>query len=259
MAGKKTSNLDAGVPPYDGASLVALSVPDPIVGGYKSRKALLSDVAPAATAGASARFLNLAGSDFAGELDASGDTVLRFADITDTQVTTATFAGDTSLTDLGVLGCSNLSALDVTDCSSLATLDVSTDATLTSLIVSGCNALTSINAQGTGISALDVSALQGLAALSLNGLSLLESLDASNCPLLGGVDVGDCSSLTSIDASGCALPSAVVDAILAQLDANGESGGTVDLSGGTNEAPSAAGLAAKATLEGRGWTVTVTA
>lgn len=68
----------------------------------------------------------------------------------------------------------------------------------------------------------------------------------------------------NFDMSGCALPEADVDAILVLLANLDGTGGTtsydnhlVDLSGGTNAPPGAAGLAAKTTLEGRGNTVTV--
>lgn len=66
------------------------------------------------------------------------------------------------------------------------------------------------------------------------------------------------------DCSNNALSQASVDNVLVRLAALDGTGGTtsydnktVDLSGGTDAAPSATGLAAKATLEGRGCTVTV--
>lgn len=53
----------------------------------------------------------------------------------------------------------------------------------------------------------------------------------------------------------CALDETSVDNILVSLDAAGQSGGTVDVSGGTSSAPGVSGLAAKLSLEGKGWTV----
>jgi len=47
-----------------------------------------------------------------------------------------------------------------------------------------------------------------------------------------------------------------VDNVLADLVTSGTTGGTLNIAG-SNAAPSAAGLANKTTLEGRGWTVTV--
>lgn len=52
------------------------------------------------------------------------------------------------------------------------------------------------------------------------------------------------------------LPESVVDAILVQLDNNGQSNGTVNVGGTGNAAPSAAGSTAAANLTGKGWSVT---
>lgn len=58
-----------------------------------------------------------------------------------------------------------------------------------------------------------------------------------------------------IRAQNCGLTQAMVDAALVDTDVSGASNGTLNL-GGTNAAPSAVGLAAKANLIARGWTVT---
>lgn len=54
----------------------------------------------------------------------------------------------------------------------------------------------------------------------------------------------------------CNLDQISVDNILVSIDSAGQSGGTLDLDGGTSSPPSATGLAAKSSLEGKGWTVT---
>jgi hypothetical protein len=54
----------------------------------------------------------------------------------------------------------------------------------------------------------------------------------------------------------CALNQTSVDNILVSLDTAGQSNGTVGIYGGTSAAPSATGLAAKASLQAKGWTVT---
>jgi len=54
----------------------------------------------------------------------------------------------------------------------------------------------------------------------------------------------------------CALDQTSVDNILVSLDTAGQSNGTVNIDGGTSAAPSATGLAAKASLQSKGWTVT---
>lgn len=82
----------------------------------------------------------------------------------------------------------------------------------------------------------------------------------------------NCSSLTSFPSGvfdscpstiyngawqNCALSQQSVDNILVSLNTAGQSNGVVNIDGGTSSAPGAAGLAAKASLEGKGWTVTV--
>lgn len=81
----------------------------------------------------------------------------------------------------------------------------------------------------------------------------------------------DCTSLTTFPAGmfdtcaatnfnsawyGCALTQTSVDNILVSLDTAGQSNGIVNLDGGTSSAPGAPGLAAKAALIVKGWTVT---
>jgi hypothetical protein len=55
--------------------------------------------------------------------------------------------------------------------------------------------------------------------------------------------------------SNCSLSQASVDNILISLDNAGQSGGQVNVDGGTSSAPGPAGLAAKASLQGKGWTI----
>lgn len=84
----------------------------------------------------------------------------------------------------------------------------------------------------------------------------IQDLNVSGISLTD-LDVSELNALAGLNASGNDFVESVVDAILLAL-ANGPiSNGTVDLSGGTSATPSAAGLISKATLEGRGWTVTV--
>jgi hypothetical protein len=61
----------------------------------------------------------------------------------------------------------------------------------------------------------------------------------------------------SVAWSNCALSSQSVDNILVSLDTAGQSNGTVSIDGGTNSYPGAAGLAAKASLEAKGWSVSI--
>lgn len=64
-----------------------------------------------------------------------------------------------------------------------------------------------------------------------------------------------CTNFTNAFNS-CKLTQSTVDNILTELVTANKSNGTVNITGGTSSAPSATGLAAKATLVSRGWTVT---
>jgi hypothetical protein len=68
------------------------------------------------------------------------------------------------------------------------------------------------------------------------------------------MDVSGNPTITLLDLSGCALDD--VDQLFIDLDANGAINGTVDVSGGTNAAPTGASSAARANLVTNGWTVT---
>lgn len=54
----------------------------------------------------------------------------------------------------------------------------------------------------------------------------------------------------------CALDATSVNNILVSIESNGTSNGTLNMTGGTNAAPTGAGATAKTALQGRGWTVT---
>lgn len=63
------------------------------------------------------------------------------------------------------------------------------------------------------------------------------------------------TGLMHLDLSSCNLVVDSTNAVLITTNDFGTSGGFIDLSGGTNAAPTGAGLAAKAALIARGWTV----
>ena len=115
-----------------------------------------------------------------------------------------------------------------------------------------------------------------LATISIQGFSSLTSISFPALTTViggmmgGGLAIGNNSSLTTVDISalttlpanpyfgwyGCAFSQATVDHILVRMVATNATNGNLQINGGTSAAPSATGLAAKATLEGRGWSVT---
>jgi hypothetical protein len=112
----------------------------------------------------------------------------------------------------------------------------------------GMNALTTLN--------LPALVLVGAGGINMGGglANLLATFSmGSTLKSIGG----------NVSFAGCALNQASVDGILVSLAALDGTGGTtayssktVTLTGGTNSTPSATGLTAKATLQGRGCTVT---
>jgi hypothetical protein len=107
----------------------------------------------------------------------------------------------------------------------------------------------------------DNSALQQLVlgaypfpSIDLGGTALTE-LIASGAALTS-LDASVVPQLSSIDLSGCAFPTAAVDSLFNQLYANAFPGGTIDISGGTNAAPTAASDTARTWLLANGWSIT---
>lgn len=93
------------------------------------------------------------------------------------------------------------------------------------------------------IYSLDLSDMQGLSQLY------------HCCSVLTHINITGSVGLIDVDLTNNALTQASVDHVLITLDQNGLSNGYVDLSGGTNLAPSVAGTAAAANLTGKGWNV----
>ncbi len=103
-----------------------------------------------------------------------------------------------------------------------------------------------------GCTAEDASALISVDAY---GVTSLFNLDLYYCENLSTINVSGCTRLQYIYAYGGALSQAAVDQLLRDLVANGVTDGYLTLAAGNNAPPSADGLAAKAILLSRGWTV----
>lgn len=160
----------------------------------------------------------------------------------------------------------NLVDVDISDCDIPGTSTRS----LTSVNLSGSTAVTQLRLDDSDFSAgvPNISGLTSLELLDLDQCSISGVLDVSASTTLSYIDVfgnagltsliiSDTQPITDLYAYECALTETAVDDILVVLSNNGQSGGYVDLRDGTNAVPSSTGLAAKATLEGNGWTVDV--
>ena len=179
------------------------------------------------------------------------------------------------------LGWNSLTAVDLSGMSSLITVDISDQNSpnvldenyLTSVNLTGCTAIEELRLDDSDFSngIPDISDLIVLQYIDLDQCGITGTVDLSNFPSLKGFDLSDNTSLTSVTISSsqplgdgfsiniynCALLPSAVDDILIALAANAINNGYVDLTGGTNAIPGVTGLAAKVTLEGRGWTVDV--
>jgi hypothetical protein len=122
--------------------------------------------------------------------------------------------------------------------------------------------------------------IPNMSSISLLNLTTCGSINISNLILPTVIDLtnlsGDCANVSirynanlstiwlplhlnclmfQLDTN--ALMQSCVDDILAKIDGHGLSNGVIQLTGGTNESPSSAGLISKANLEAKGWTIDV--
>ncbi len=112
-----------------------------------------------------------------------------------------------------------------------------------SLSVSNANQLVTLS-----LPAFTTAINTGMAIFSVNNC---QSLTTINIPVLATLPNNAWFSF-----NGNALSQATVDNLLAKFVATGATNNQVYLDGGANATPSSAGLASKATLVSRGWTIT---
>jgi len=171
---------------------------------------------------------------------------------------------DTLIYDLQ-LGGSSIVSLDLSGLDHLLSIAVSGSITLTSINLEKAKQLQFIATDGTSIGpTVDFSsnlALQTLihgnatAAITINltGLRWLSTVYFTNDSNLTTIIANSLPSMRNFTALNCFLSQSTVDLVLGLLVQNNQRNGNVQLNGGTSSAPSAAGLANKATLLSRGW------
>ena len=154
-------------------------------------------------------------------------------------------------------------SFDASNCSNLTSLNVEYNS-ITTLDVSGCTALTTLACYHNQLSTLDVSGCTALTTLNVC-YNQLSTLGVSGCTALttlacydnqlSTLDVSGCTALTNLNCFGNKLTETVVNNILTTINGFGTSNGSLSLHGGTNAAPSGAGLTATASLQLRSWSV----
>lgn len=114
---------------------------------------------------------------------------------------------------------------------------------------------------------VDLSGIESCPEFGIHGCPNLLSVDISANTIANNITIEFNTAMTSVvigtlplcsyfNGQSCAFDQTTVDNILVAIAANGLEA-TVLLTGGANAAPSATGLAAKATIEGNGGTVYV--
>ncbi len=152
-------------------------------------------------------------------------------------------------TDITSLSCQidNVVSLDLSKLSALVTL-TSFNHEMTTLDLSVNTALVTVNVRNSPFVG------NTMTSLNVSNLALMVTLTCYG-HLLTTLDISDCVALVALQCQDNSLGQAAVDTVLDDLVTNNKNNGTCNLT--DNAIPSAAGLADKATLEGRGWTVLV--
>jgi hypothetical protein len=158
---------------------------------------------------------------------------LIFSDGSNVNIDTFTISNNANLTgipDLSLL--SNARVLEFTSCTNLDILEILAMPNLINLVLTNCTNL-SINLFGT----LPVGSLPVLSSIACQNtaISNINVLAAPDLYVLysSGTQIGDPTN---------------IDNIFINILANDRTGGAIDVSGGTNAAPTAASAAARATL-----------
>ena len=143
------------------------------------------------------------------------------------------------------------------------------------LNLSSLTTIRELNINNSGISTINLNSLTTVGyEINFYRVNLLTSLDLSSLTTFStgsnGFNISECSGLTTVNISGlttipltlyisfygCALNVTTVNDILIKIAAISPTGtGAIELTGGTNAAPTGAGLTAKTTLQSNGWTV----
>ena len=175
------------------------------------------------------------------------------------------YADYNSLSSVNLSGITSLEEVNLSRCKIPGTNDPS----LTAVNTTGCTSLVQLFIDHSNFSAgipnitgasilryLDLNSSGMTGALDFTGFSsALEGINLYNNPDITSVDIPQ--SITYLNLAGNNLSESAVDSILALLNAYNQYNGSVDISGGTNAAPSVNGIQLKQTLENKGWSVSI--
>ena len=149
-------------------------------------------------------------------------------------------SGYSGLVTGATINLANLTSFDSSLLTGLTVIDFGTNA-LTAVDLTGNPALLSISGPFNPIVAANIVGLANLTDLFLNDTQL------------PSIDLTGCNALFLINLKNNLFGQAAVDSVLVHLDTAGVLNGFIGIDG--NVPPGAAGLAAKASLQGKGWFV----
>ena len=212
--------------------------------------------------------IQVSGNASLGTIDVTSNTLLRELFCQDDGISTINLTNNTQLKVLAING-NSLSSLNLTNNTQLTRLLIYANTSLG--IPTGLTTLTDLiefNAYDCNFTtALNLTTLTKLETLYC-GNTALPSINLSTCTKLKTLSVRNSPSVTAlnlpatlndlkrveIDNNG--LTATEINNLLIKLDTNGLSGGYFKSSGGTNAAPTGAGITAKNNLIAKGWSVT---
>lgn len=212
--------------------------------------------------------IQVSGNSSMGTIDVTSNTLLRELFCQDDGISTIDLTNNTQLNVLAVNG-NSLSTLNLTNNTQLTRLLIYANTSLG--IPTGLTTLTNLvefNAYDCNFTTtLNLSTLTKLETLYC-GNTALPSINLSTCTKLKTLSVRNSSSVTAlnlpstlndlkrVEVDNNGLTATEINNLLIKLDTNGLSGGYFKSSGGTNAAPTGAGVTAKNNLIAKGWSVT---
>ena len=211
-------------------------------------------------------------------LDLSANPLLTSLDCDTNVLTALSVSANPLLTIVNASYNTGLAALDVSKLTELQLLNIKQTG-ISSVNLSNCPVLNTLYCDYTNLSTLDLShnplmqfLVFGTTLITTINLSANTALEYVECHSshLTSITIGSSPVLVYLDLSSCSLPSTQVNAILialslidvnspefiASLANNYQTYPLVNVSGGTNGAPTGAGATAVTTLTSKGWSVT---
>lgn len=165
-----------------------------------------------------------------------------------------TILTNSSLESISFNSLVSASKISIADNTSLETIDLSSLDNIRVTAEDTGNGILYIDENNSNLKSIDISGLVTIPS-GLGG-KVISFVSSTGFPNLEEVILNNAVDATNVDIRFANLTQTSVDNILVALDTAGYSGGTVDLSGGTSATPGVSGIAATASLVGKGWTVT---